>query len=153
MWNDPSAWAALCSGETCPICVRGEPLDIIATLSAGWVTMQAEAPLAGYACLVSRTHAVDLHDLPEDAALAFMRDAQRLSLALSIATHAVKMNYEIHGNTIPHVHMHFFPRSRGDRFEGGPIDPRSVVASPYAPGQFEELRAAVVAALADAPRR
>jgi hypothetical protein len=33
-----------------------------------------------------------------------------------------KMNYEIHGNTIPHLHMHLFPRFDGDPFEGGPID-------------------------------
>lgn len=150
MWNDAAAWAGLCSGETCPICVRGEPLDIVATLSVSWVTMQAAAPLPGYACLVSRMHAVDLHDLPEETALAFMQDARRLSQALSSATGAVKMNYEIHGNTIPHVHMHFFPRTPGDRFEGRPIDPRSVVASPYGPGQFEELREAVIKTLSTA---
>lgn len=34
------------------------------------------------------------------------------------------MNYEIHGNTIPHLHMHLFPRFDGDPFEGRPIDGR-----------------------------
>jgi diadenosine tetraphosphate (Ap4A) HIT family hydrolase len=36
------------------------------------------------------------------------------------------MNYEIHGNTIPHLHMHLYPRYSGDPFEGEPIDPRRV---------------------------
>jgi len=147
MWNDSKRWSALCSGDACPICLGPEPLDVVATLEASWVTMQEAAPVRGYACLVSRTHAVDLHDLPESAAQAFMRDAQRLSRVLAAVTGSVKLNYEIHGNTIPHVHMHVFPRYRGDRFEGRPIDPRAVVQPVYAAGEFETVRAAVRDAL------
>lgn len=29
-----------------------------------------------------------------------------------------KMNYEIHGNTIPHLHMHLSPRTAGDVYVG-----------------------------------
>jgi diadenosine tetraphosphate (Ap4A) HIT family hydrolase len=88
-----------------------------------------------------------LHDLPEATAAAFMRDAQRLSRVLAAVTGSVKLNYEIHGNTIPHVHMHFFPRYRGDRFEGRPIDPRAVVQPVYPAGEFDAIRASVRAAL------
>jgi diadenosine tetraphosphate (Ap4A) HIT family hydrolase len=69
--------------------------------------MQEAAPVRGYACLVSRTHAVELHELPEATAYAFMRDARRVSSALLATTGAVKLNYEIHGNSLPHLHMHF----------------------------------------------
>jgi len=147
MWNDFERWSALCSGAACPICRGPEPLDVVTALEASWVTMQEAAPVRGYACLVSRTHAVDLHDLPETAAAAFMRDAQRLSRVLAAITGSVKMNYEIHGNTIPHVHMHVFPRYRGDRFEGRPIDPRAVVQPVYRVGEFDAIRASVRAAL------
>ncbi len=34
----------------------------------------------------------------------------------------LKMNYEIHGNTIPHLHLHLYPRSQDDPFVGKPID-------------------------------
>jgi diadenosine tetraphosphate (Ap4A) HIT family hydrolase len=118
LWNDPARWAALCSGSACPICSRREPLDVVAELEVTWVTMQEAAPIPGFACLVSKVHAVELHDLAEAAALAFMRDAQKVSKALAAATGAVKLNYEIHGNSLPHLHMHFFPRYRGDQFEG-----------------------------------
>ena len=121
LWNDRDRWSALCSGEACPICRRSEPLDVIAKLEASWVTMGEAVPIRGYVCLVSQTHAVDLHDLPEMSACAFMRDARKTSRALALVTGAVKMNYEIHGNSIPHLHMHFFPRYRGDQFEGQPI--------------------------------
>ena len=151
-WNDPSLWAALCSGEVCPICSRREPLDVVAVLEASWVTMQEAAPVPGYACLVSRYHAVELHDLPETTAAAFMRDAQRVSRALMVATGAVKLNYEIHGNSIPHLHMHFFPRYHGDRFEGQPITPRLVVQPVYAPGEFDKICEDFLAELRDGGR-
>ena len=32
------------------------------------------------------------------------------------------MNYEIHGNTIPHLHLHLYPRTAEGPFVGQPID-------------------------------
>jgi len=109
--------------------------------------MGEASPIPGYVCLVSQIHAVDLHDLPEAAACAFMRDARKVSMAAASATGAVKMNYEIHGNSIPHLHMHFFPRFRGDQFEGQPINPRLIMQPVYAPGEFEKSREAFLMAL------
>ena len=143
-WHDADRWAALCSGVACPICRRAEPLDIVARLESSWVTMQETAPLRGYVCLVSRVHAVDLHDLPAAEATAFMRDAQLTSMALSLVTGAVKLNYEIHGNSLPHLHMHFFPRYRGDQFEGQPINPKATIQPVYGAGEFESIRAGFV---------
>lgn len=148
VWNDRELWSALCSGSGCPICRRGQPLDLLAQLEASWVTMGEAAPVRGYLCLVSKVHAVELHDLQEAAAAAFIGDARRVSMAVSKVTGAVKMNYEIHGNSIPHLHMHFFPRYRGDRFEGQPINPRMVVEPVYGPGEFERIRDALSLALA-----
>jgi diadenosine tetraphosphate (Ap4A) HIT family hydrolase len=146
-WNDPDRWAALCSGTACPICCRREPLDVVAKLEVCWVTMQEAAPVPGYSCLVSQSHVVELHDLPDADASAFMRDAQRVSRALTAATGAVKLNYEIHGNSLPHLHMHFFPRYRGDQFEGQPINPRLVAQPVYGPGEFQRIRDAFLLAL------
>ena len=39
------------------------------------------------------------------------------AISTGTASGATKMNYEVHGNTIPHLHMHFFPRYAGDPFE------------------------------------
>jgi diadenosine tetraphosphate (Ap4A) HIT family hydrolase len=109
--------------------------------------MQEAAPVRGYACLVLQTHAVELHELPDAVAVAFMRDARSVSRALAAVTGAVKLNYEVHGNSIPHLHMHFFPRYRGDQFEGRPINPREVAQPVYAPGEFLRLRKAFLDAL------
>jgi len=44
--------------------------------------------------------------------------------ALSDLLSPAKMNYELHGNTIPHLHVHVYPRYVDDPFVEGPIDPR-----------------------------
>jgi diadenosine tetraphosphate (Ap4A) HIT family hydrolase len=101
----------------------------------------------GYACLVFARHAVELHDLNEAEAAAFMRDMRRVSAAAAAITNPVKMNYEVHGNTAPHLHVHFFPRYQGDQFEGGPINPRIAKRPAYAPGEFEQFRERLQTAL------
>ncbi len=77
-----------------------------------------------------------------------MRDLQRASRAVKSVTGAVKLNYEVHGNTLPHLHLHLFPCYPGDPFEGGPINPRAVAGPVYAPGELEVLKQRLRAALA-----
>jgi diadenosine tetraphosphate (Ap4A) HIT family hydrolase len=139
-WADPERWARLRSGKACVICRQGAPKDVLVELDTSWVTINEDAPMRGYACLVFRRHLVELHDLTEAEGAAFMRDARRLSAAVHQVTGAVKLNYEIHGNTIPHLHMHVYPRYPGDPFENGPIDPRAVRTPAYAPGEFTAVR-------------
>lgn len=146
-WRDSAKWEALCSGEACPICAGGAPRDVVAKLEVSWVTMNEDAAARGYACLVSLAHVVELHELSDEQSQAFMRDARQLSGAVAAATGAVKLNFEIHGNTIPHLHMHVYPRYRGDAFEGRPIDPKAVAGPVYEAGEFSRIRDAVVSAL------
>jgi len=77
-----------------------------------------------------------------------MRDLRRASAAIAAATDAVKLNYEIHGNTVPHLHVHIFPRYVGDPFEGTPIDPRAIREPVYGPGEFTRMRERVIEELA-----
>jgi diadenosine tetraphosphate (Ap4A) HIT family hydrolase len=116
-------------------------------MESSWLTMPEHAAMPGYVCLVSRVHAVELHDLSNAQVESFVRDARKVSSALSKVTNAVKLNYEIHGNTLPHLHMHFFPRYAGDRFEGRAIEPGRVAQPVYANGQFSELQAHLLQAL------
>jgi len=41
--------------------------------------------------------------------------------AVAELVRAVRVNYEIHGNSIPHLHLHIYPRHAGDPFVGGAI--------------------------------
>ena len=123
-WRDPEKWRGLLSGEACPICADGTPSNVvmIAELEASLLTTEKGAPFRGYCCLVLKRHAVELHDLGDREAASLMNDMRRVSRALQEVTGAVKINVDIHGNTLPHLHAHFFPRYVGDPYEDGPID-------------------------------
>ena len=79
------------------------------------------AVLPGYACVVARRHVEEPFQLPDDEMVAFWRESMAVARALSSLLEPVKMNYEIHGNSIPHLHLHLYPRFPGDPFEGRPI--------------------------------
>lgn len=147
-WREPETWAALLSVDSCPICRGGVPANVVAELEVSRVMMDEDAPIRGYVWLAFRRHAIELHDLSEAEGAALMRDVQRVSKALAAVTRAVKLNSEIHGNTVPHLHVHFFPRYVGDPFEGGPINPRAIREPVYGPGEFAVLRQELIEALA-----
>jgi diadenosine tetraphosphate (Ap4A) HIT family hydrolase len=65
--------------------------------------------------------------------------------ALSIELRLKNMNYEIHENTIPHLHLHLFRRFEGSPFGGRPIDgaARSFERSPE---ELERIRRVFVTA-------
>lgn len=145
--TDPVAWTQLRSMESCVICRAGKPNDVLIELDTSWVSVGEDAPMRGYACLVFRRHAVELHELSEIEGQNFMRDIRRLSGAVQKVTSAVKLNYEVHGNTIPHLHMHFYPRYHGDPFRTGPITAKVVQGPVYAPGELQALRSRLLEAL------
>jgi diadenosine tetraphosphate (Ap4A) HIT family hydrolase len=105
----------------CPICASGQPLDVIAELDAVWVSAPPVAVLPGYACVVARRHVEEPFHLPDNEMFAFWRESMAVARALSSLLEPRKMNYEIHGNSIPHLHLHLDPRCAGDPFEGRPI--------------------------------
>ncbi len=140
-WSNPQEWGRLRNAETCPVCLRGRPQDFIAELDASFLIAGEDAPMKGYCFLLLKRHAVELYELSAEEGSAFMHDIQKASKAVHEVTGAVKLNYEIHGNTIPHLHLHLFPRYVGDAFENQPINPRLVNTPVYAPGEFAEFAA------------
>lgn len=109
-------------GASCVICRHIPPDGVIAEGEDCWVTAQAQAPLPGYVCVVSKAHVAEPFDLAPDEQAAFWLDVCSVARAVRDAVAASKINYEIHGNTIAHLHLHVFPRYAGDPFTGGPID-------------------------------
>ncbi len=109
-------------GSSCVICRDAAPHDIIAEGEHCWVTAAVPAPLPGYVCVVSKTHVTEPFDLSPNQQAAFWLDVCRVARAVRDALAATKINYEIHGNTVSHLHLHVFPRYEGDPFSGRPID-------------------------------
>jgi diadenosine tetraphosphate (Ap4A) HIT family hydrolase len=121
-WADPESWVARCRPDGCVVCVSGHPYGILQEFAHTWVTTDAEVAIFGYVCVISKVHAVEPYDLSEEAQTTFWSDCLAVARALSHALRPVKMNYEIHGNTLPHLHMHLLPRQPDDAFVGRPID-------------------------------
>ncbi|MDT5075478.1 MAG: hypothetical protein QOJ80_115 [Mycobacterium sp.] len=146
VWSDPEEWARRLTPEGCVICRSGGPLDVIAETATCWITAQADAPLAGYVCVVAKTHVAEPYELSPAEQSRFWLDAMTVARAVATVVEPIKMNYEIHGNTLPHLHLHLFPRHPDDPYVGGPVDPRhgSVRRSD---AQLDALRTAIVARL------
>lgn len=138
-WHDPERWRGLVRGEVCPICVQGKPKGIVAELESGYLTADEEIRVRGYCCLVAKRHAVELHEFSEVEGAALMRDLRRVSGIVQATTGAIKMNHEIHGNTIPHLHVHVIPRYRGDELEELGKTLGSLADSPYGEGEFAQF--------------
>jgi diadenosine tetraphosphate (Ap4A) HIT family hydrolase/GNAT superfamily N-acetyltransferase len=128
-----AAWAVK---EQCPVCnpkAKPKSLEVVGELPHSWVLASPEAQgrLFGKCHVVSKAHSVHFYDLQKEEMADFMGDVQRAAQALHRVTGAVRVNYEIHGNTVPHLHVHLFPRYLDDDFPGAPIDHRETHPSPY----------------------
>jgi diadenosine tetraphosphate (Ap4A) HIT family hydrolase len=111
-----------------------------------WATTDRQVTCRGYVRLYAKRHVVEPFDLSEGEQSAFFRDVGAAAAAIDKLFHPVKLNYEIHGNTNPHLHLHVFPRYVGDPFEDGPIVGSSRAIT-HSEDEIEAISIAVQAAL------
>jgi diadenosine tetraphosphate (Ap4A) HIT family hydrolase len=150
-WNDPARWARLVSGADCPLCGRRDRPGIVAELQSCYAVVDETVNVRGYCCLILKRHAIELHQLSESEGASFMKDVQHVAAALQSVTSAIKINYEIHGNVIPHVHLHLVPRYPGDTIERSGKGFATITETPYGPGEFERYVEALGIAIAHSP--
>lgn len=98
--------------------------------------------MKGYVCVVAKRHVLEPYDLPPAERGAFWEDVLFAAQRVAGLLQPIKVNYHIHGNSLPHLHAHIYPRFRGDRFVGGPIDAR-VEPVIQAPEELDRLRQAL----------
>jgi diadenosine tetraphosphate (Ap4A) HIT family hydrolase len=131
------------------ICTSGRSLDVVAETPTIWVTAARDAPLPGYVCVVAKQHVVEQFELTAVQQATFWHDTMVVARPVADLVHPVKMNYEIHGNTLPHLHLNLFPRSIDDPYVGGPIDPR-VATFRRSDAELSALQVVVSRSLVDA---
>ena len=129
-------YAHMMDPSGCPVCQEIEstnPPVLIKELSHSWLECypEAQGALFGKCHILSKVHANHLHELDVESMKNLMIDVQQAGQALHRVTGAVKINYEIHGNSMPHLHIHLFPRYLDDAFASAPIDYRVTSPSPY----------------------
>lgn len=83
---------------------------VICRMASGWAVMGDVQFLPGYCLLLPDPVVPSLNDLHCEARTAYLLDMARLGDAALQATGALRMNYEILGNSEPELHCHIFPR-------------------------------------------
>jgi diadenosine tetraphosphate (Ap4A) HIT family hydrolase len=68
----------------------------------------------GYCILVARRHATELSQLRDMERRAYLDEMCLLAKAIEECFRPHKLNYELLGNQVPHLHWHVFPRYQND---------------------------------------
>lgn len=134
-------WIFEARQENCPVC-NSEPMpdgmiDVFETPFT-WLNAEPKECIKWACHVTAKTHAVELFELNEEQLLGIMKDVQMYAKAIQKITRVIKINYEIHGNTLPHFHIHLYPRFLDDPFPGKPIDYNQKFDQ-YSDGEYEKF--------------
>ena len=127
-WMPREDWDALVRGDRCPLCADVEPQEnrysfLVAQLETANLRLSKNQYALGYCVLVHREHATEFDQLSPEEQAAFMRDLVRAGNAIASVLKPIKMNYQLLGNAVPHLHWHIVPRYYGDPAPGRPLNP------------------------------
>jgi diadenosine tetraphosphate (Ap4A) HIT family hydrolase len=125
----------------------GGPLHI-AELEASRIFLNEDQFFPGYVLLVLRRHVTELYDLSVAERATLMEEVSRVAQALARVFRPVKMNYELLGNLVPHIHWHLVPRLATDPGLRGPIWTVEHQPAPLPPAAARERIEAIRRALA-----
>jgi diadenosine tetraphosphate (Ap4A) HIT family hydrolase len=152
-WMPRDRWDALWRGDSCPLCsaiASPDPLDAygytVIDLSMGRLRLNASPDTPGQCTFICKQHACEPYHLSADDQSAFFADLMRVAQALETVYQPVKMNMQILGNSIPHLHCHLQPRFYGDFAPNGPLVPINKIP-PLTPEELEAQSARILAAL------
>jgi diadenosine tetraphosphate (Ap4A) HIT family hydrolase len=123
----PDSFYALRRGEGCAMCSEGRPeeTDYGAGCFAGDVAdayLQRAGIQRGYTSVIWRgRHVVEPTELGPEEAAQYWRELLEVGRAIETALEPVKLNYDILGNSLPHLHTHVIPRYADDPKPGWPF--------------------------------
>jgi diadenosine tetraphosphate (Ap4A) HIT family hydrolase len=104
----------------CPFCQKLGRLhelpedEVVARLPHSVVFLGSWQYYHGYCLVVSRRHARELSGLPDEARRGYLDEMCLVARAVEQCFRPDKLNYELLGNQVPHLHWHLFPRSQTD---------------------------------------
>jgi len=105
----------------CAIVAGSVPAEVVLDEPDFVGFLDARPVFKGHVLLVPREHVVTLPDLPAGLRDGFVEAAQRLATAVVEALGAqgsfVAMNNVV-SQSVPHLHLHVVPRTRGDGLRG-----------------------------------
>lgn len=121
LWQTREEWQALIAGTTCPMCATlkaDAPVTEynykITDMTAGKLYLQRNQFIRGYCILIATRHVIELHEMAAEERALFLEDMVQAGQALMKVFGADKLNYELLGNSLPHLHAHIKPRYLDD---------------------------------------
>lgn len=115
---------------TCQMCTKwdDEPDLRIVELAHCYVLLNRDQFFSGYTFVFTKAHETELFHLDQPTRTAIMEEVSRVASALYNTFRPDKINYELLGNMVPHMHWHLVPR-----FAGDPLWPRPIWSEPHEP--------------------
>ena len=135
----PESFYALKRGDGCPMCEQGRPEETEhgARFFAGEVAdayLQKEDVQRGYSVVIWRgRHVAEPTELSRDEAARYWLEVLEAGRRIE-RLEPVKLNYDVLGNSLPHLHTHVVPRYADDPKPGWPFP------FPEEAGQVDEER-------------
>ena len=123
----PADWSERMRGKDCPMCAEGRPDDLRGNMrvAAGLVSdaflVRQDVGQRGYCVVIWRgRHVADPTELTADEASQYFAEVLRVGRAVEKRYQPIKMNFEMLGNSLPHLHTHVVPRYLDDGEPGHP---------------------------------
>jgi len=112
----------------CPMCGKwaAEAELRVAELEHCYVTLNRDQFFPGYCFVFTRDHVTELFHLDRAVRHGVMEEVNRVAAALYRVFQPTKINYELLGNMVPHMHWHLVPR-----FADDPLWPRPIWSEPH----------------------
>jgi diadenosine tetraphosphate (Ap4A) HIT family hydrolase len=110
----------MATSNNCPFCQKLSNLSELPADEVVWEFPHSAALLGswqyyhGYCVLVARRHATELSGLDSSERRAYLDEMCLVARAIEECFHPHKLNYELLGNQVPHLHWHIFPRYQHD---------------------------------------
>lgn len=107
----------------CPMCSRwDDDADLrIIELPHSYAILNRDQYFPGYTLLFTKTHVTELFHLDRSVRAALMEEVSLVAQALYTTFTPDKINYELLGNMVSHIHWHIVPRFSSERLWPRPI--------------------------------
>ena len=123
----PADWDERKRGKGCPMCAEGRPNDngfglrVFTGTTCDAYLQRKDVGQAGYTIAIWRgRHVADPTELKDEEATTYFAEVLRVARAIERHYRPIKMNLEMLGNLLPHLHTHIVPRYLDDGSPGLP---------------------------------